>query len=276
MTNQMDGLSRGRVSGISPGRAMPSPLWAAGRVLAASPAPPSREPWGRGAPGGEGARRGQVGADWVSHPTMLRNQGGRLGCPRRWASLPPRLAALPAPAGLEEAAKARRRSTWAGRGRRARRFRSCARARAPRLQVRRPRRAGPSDSAARAAASWLQTPCGQPAGREAGGPAPGTDGWGLVEPGRERSRRPGSPARLGSPAPLPARKASPGDCSGLGGGAGVGREDRLFWAAAFRHLSGWISRAPSVRLRFLPLGFHSRMWASKRKPEAGKWYKNST
>lgn len=168
---------------------------------------------------------------------QARPNRGRLSQPPNYAAepgrpawLPPPLSpAAPAPGASPRprrpggSAEARRGSTWAERGRRARRFRSCAPARAPRLQVRRPRRAGPTDSAARAAASRHQTRCGQPAGT-------GKEEAPLLEQtGEERSswarREPSAQApRLplrASPALLPALGASPGGRGGPGGGAGA-------------------------------------------------------
>lgn len=91
-----------------------------------SPAGP--EPRAQGAPGGEGARRGQVAADWVSHLTMLRNQDGRLRRPRSWARVTPaRDAGSPPP--RAERKQPRRGAGAPGLGAarlRARCFRSCA------------------------------------------------------------------------------------------------------------------------------------------------------
>lgn len=185
---------------------------------------------------------------------QARPNRGRLSQPPNYAAepgrpawLPPPLSpAAPAPGASPRprrpggSAEARRGSTWAERGRRARRFRSCAPARAPRLQVRRPRRAGPTDSAARAAASRHQTRCGQPAGT-------GKEEAPLLEQtGEERSSWPGGnpaprlPVCLSAPPQLccPRSGRVPGAAVGRVVGPGPGRGYFSGWAGVFRHLSG--------------------------------------
>lgn len=142
--------------------------------------------------------------------------------------LPPRGAPAPRPRGPRGSSRgAARESTWAGAGRRPQRFRSCARARvprAPRLQVRRPRRASPCDSAARAAAARQQTRCGQPAGTGEAEEAP------LLGPTAEdRANRAGrdagaeaSPSASLSQLGCPRARRVPGAAGGLGGAGGRG------------------------------------------------------
>lgn len=142
-------------------------------------------------------------------------------------ALPPRRAPAARPRGWRGSSRGAAREHLGRRRRRARRFRSCARARvprAPRLQVRRPRRASPCDSAARAAAARQQTRCGQPAGtREEEAPR-------LGRTGEDRGKRAGRDAGAGasppaSPSQLGCRcsRRVPGATDGLGGEGRAGR-----------------------------------------------------
>ncbi|XP_074209007.1 uncharacterized protein LOC141573310 [Camelus bactrianus] len=192
----------------------------------------SSNPAGQGAPGPRCAR-------WRG--CQARPSRGRLSQPPNYAAEPGRPARLPpqlSGAAPEPGASPRpRRPGGSGRGA-AREHLGWARvagAALPELRAgsRSPppgaaaaaRR--PSDSAASAAAAWQQTRCGQPAGTGQQRPR----AWnGRVRTERARpgeTPAPGIPCTpcRASPAPLPARGASPGGRGGLGGGAG--REDRL-------------------------------------------------
>lgn len=140
-------------------------------------------------------------------------------------ALPPRRAPAARPRGWRGSGRGAAREHLGRRRRRARRFRSCARARvprAPRLQVRRPRRASPCDSAARAAAARQQTRCGQPAGTgEEEAPRLGRTG---EDRGNQAGRGagaspPASPSQLG----CQRSRRVPGATGGLGGEGGAGR-----------------------------------------------------
>lgn len=177
---------------------MPSPIPAPRRVFAASPASPA---WSLGAevrqvarvPGAAKSRRTESAA-------QLCCGTGTAGsaAPAAEPGLPPRGTPASRPRGPRGSGRGavREHLGWAPAAGAA--LPELRAPRAPRLQVRRPRRAGWSDSAARVAA--VRAAGGV---QEGGGREPGTHGCGLREPGSERRRRPGAPsARLPSSAAL--------------------------------------------------------------------------
>lgn len=125
------------------------------------------------------------------------------------------------------------RATWAGRGRRARRFRSCARVRGPRSLR------SPPPGAAAAVWQLTRSRAEPPGHREGGGPAP---------PGARGARRVLQLRLAGRPR---ARRVTRG---GVGWRVcGTRGEGRLGWVD--RGFSGCSSRAQSSRSGFCPLDF---------------------
>lgn len=195
---------------------MTSPLWASGRVLAACPTPP-------GASGPRCAR-------WRG--CQARPSRGVLSQPPNYAVEPGRPARLPgslSPAAPTPGASPRPR--WPGGSGRGAAPKHLGRARAagaalPELRAG-PRSPPPGAAVAACRPEWQRRPRGRlleadavrAAGgdREGGGPAPGADGWGPIEPA---GRDAGASSRL--PGPLPARRASPEGRSELVGGAATG------------------------------------------------------
>lgn len=202
-TDQSNPQEPGRSHGhLPPRRVMPSPIPAPD----ASSQPPQPRP-----PGASGPRcarwrgcQARPSRGGLSQPPNYAAEPGRPappppqlspGCPRAGRR-------LPAPAGREEAAEARCGSTWAGRRRRARRFRSCALPALPAY------RCGGRGAPAGVTAPPAWQPSGQPAGsrkEEAASLGPtGVDCASLAA----RDADAQAPLPPASRAPLPLRKAS--------------------------------------------------------------------
>lgn len=111
---------------------------------------------------------------------------------------------------------------------------------------------------------------------EGRGLAPGTDGSGRARGAERAAHARTSPARLVSPllgARLPARKASTAAAGGLGavavGLAGVGASSQA-GPGFFGTFPGKFPERKVLGSGFCLLGFRSRVWASKKKPDSGK------
>lgn len=194
------------------------------------------------------------------------------GCPRAGRR-------LPAPAGGEEAAEARRESTWAGAGG-GRGASGAARGLAfPALPA---SRCGGRGAPARVTAPPARPPPGsrRGAGSRRGPGRRRPRAWGR----RVRTERTGQGETPGLPRPpclsqlgCPRARRVPGAAGGLGGEAGAGRDGGLGGAGGPSQAGPGLFGTFRVNFQsakclalVLPLVFRSRVWASKRKPEAGK------